>query len=86
MQKPRILFASKAVHSESSESIRMAGIMLQGAIHDFLELVGNWFLRVPWKKMMKPCLPTTLPIIICKSCEAVEKDNLLVCHSITRIC
>ncbi|HEX3152985.1 MAG TPA: hypothetical protein VHV32_00080 [Candidatus Angelobacter sp.] len=42
--------AVRAVHPESSESIRVAGIMLQGAIHDFLELVGSWFLRVPWEK------------------------------------
>ena len=24
--------------------------MLQGAIHDFLQLVGKWFLRVPREK------------------------------------
>jgi hypothetical protein len=42
--------ASRAAHPESSEPIRVAGIMLQAAIHNFLELVGEWFLRVPWEK------------------------------------
>jgi hypothetical protein len=42
--------ALRAVRPESSEPIRVAGIMLQGAIHDFLQLVGKWFLRVPCEK------------------------------------
>ena len=42
--------AVRAARPESTESSRVAGIMLQGAIHNFLELVGNWFLRVPWEK------------------------------------
>lgn len=42
--------AARAVRPESSESIRVAGIMLQEAIHDFLALIGNWFLRMPGEK------------------------------------
>jgi hypothetical protein len=37
--------ANRATRPESTEPVRVAGIVLQGAIHDFLVLVGGWFLR-----------------------------------------
>lgn len=37
--------ARRASRDESGEPVRVAGIVLQGAIHDFLCLVGAWFLN-----------------------------------------
>jgi hypothetical protein len=39
--------AQRANGPESSEAVRLSGIVLQGAIHDFLSLVGSWFLQMP---------------------------------------
>jgi hypothetical protein len=39
--------AQRANRPESSEAVRLSGIVLQGAIHDFLSLVGSWFLQMP---------------------------------------
>jgi len=39
--------AKRATSAESSEPVRVAGIVLQGAIHDFLRLLGNMFLQIP---------------------------------------
>jgi hypothetical protein len=39
--------ANRANRAESSEPVRVAGIILQGAIHDFLSLMGEWFLQMP---------------------------------------
>jgi hypothetical protein len=38
--------AQRANRPESSEAVRLSGIVLQGAIHDFLALVADWFLRI----------------------------------------
>jgi hypothetical protein len=40
-------FAARATRRESTEPVRIAGIVLQGAIHDLLSLVGSWFLNMP---------------------------------------
>ncbi|HEY4677657.1 MAG TPA: hypothetical protein VIJ01_10870 [Candidatus Angelobacter sp.] len=40
-------FAARATRRESTEPVRIAGIVLQGAIHDLLSLVGSWFLSMP---------------------------------------
>jgi hypothetical protein len=37
--------ARRATRSESGESVRVAGIVLEGAIHDFLSLIASWFLN-----------------------------------------
>jgi hypothetical protein len=46
-----ITFASELARSaqspESSEPVRLAAIVLQGAVHDYLQLIGTWFLRKP---------------------------------------
>jgi hypothetical protein len=39
--------ARRATGPESTEPVRVAGIMLHGAIHDLLRLLGNWFLQMP---------------------------------------
>ncbi|MGB8131442.1 MAG: hypothetical protein WCG81_16775 [Candidatus Angelobacter sp.] len=39
--------ASRATRLEATEPVRIAGIVLQGAIHDLLSLVGRWFLDMP---------------------------------------
>lgn len=39
--------SNRAVRPESGEPVRIAGIVLQGAIHDLLCLLGSWFLGVP---------------------------------------
>lgn len=39
--------AQRATREESSEPVRLAGIVLQGAIHDLLCLMGDWFLNIP---------------------------------------
>jgi hypothetical protein len=38
--------ARRATRNESGEPVRVAGIVLQGAIHDFLCLTALWFLNV----------------------------------------
>lgn len=38
--------ARTASGPESREAVRVAGLVLQGAIHDFLSLVAEWFLRI----------------------------------------
>jgi hypothetical protein len=42
--------ASRAIRPESTEPVRVAGLVLQGAIHDFLCLVGAWYLRIPTER------------------------------------
>ena len=42
--------ANRANRDESTEPVRIAGIVLQGAIHDFLCLVGSWYLRIPHER------------------------------------
>jgi hypothetical protein len=37
--------ARRATRNESGEPVRVAGIVLQGAIHDFLCLIASWFLN-----------------------------------------
>jgi hypothetical protein len=39
--------ANRANRRESGEPLRIAGIVLQGAIHDLLALLGAWFLDMP---------------------------------------
>ena len=39
--------ANRANRRESGEPVRVAGIVLQGAIHDLLALIGAWFLEMP---------------------------------------
>jgi hypothetical protein len=39
--------AARATRPEATEPVRIAGIVLQGAIHDLLSLVGSWFLDMP---------------------------------------
>jgi hypothetical protein len=39
--------ASRATRPEATEPVRIAGIVLQGAIHDLLALIGRWFLEMP---------------------------------------
>jgi hypothetical protein len=39
--------AGSAQSPDTAEAVRLAAIVLQGAIHDFLQLVGKWFLRLP---------------------------------------
>jgi hypothetical protein len=38
--------ANRAMRPESTETVRVSGIVLRGAIHDFLCLVGSWFLQM----------------------------------------
>ena len=42
--------AQRANRAESSEVVRLAGVVLQGAIQDFLVLVGEWFLQMRGEK------------------------------------
>lgn len=42
--------ANRANRDESTEPVRIAGIVLQGAIHDFLCLIGSWYLRIPHER------------------------------------
>jgi hypothetical protein len=37
--------AYRATRPESTESVRVAGLVVQGAIHDLLLLIADWFLR-----------------------------------------
>jgi len=39
--------ASRATGPEVAETVRIAGIVLQGAIHDLLSVIGRWFLNMP---------------------------------------
>ena len=39
--------ANRATRDESTEPVRIAGIVLKGAIHDYLCLIGSWYLRMP---------------------------------------
>ena len=39
--------ASRATRAEATEPVRIAGMVLQGAIHDLLSLLGGWFLDMP---------------------------------------
>ena len=39
--------ASRATRPEAAETVRITGIVLQGAIHDLLSLIGRWFLNMP---------------------------------------
>jgi hypothetical protein len=39
--------ANRANHPESGAPVRVAGIVLQGGIHDLLALIGAWFLDMP---------------------------------------
>jgi hypothetical protein len=39
--------AKRASRNESGEPVRVAGLVLQGAIHDLLCLIGDWFLDMP---------------------------------------
>ena len=39
--------ANRASRHESGEPVRIAGLVLQGAIHDLLALIGAWFLDMP---------------------------------------
>ena len=42
--------AKRARREESGEPVRVAGLVLQGAIHDFLCLMGAWFLSMPGER------------------------------------
>jgi hypothetical protein len=42
--------ANRATREESTEPVRIAGIVLKGAIHDFLCLVGSWYLHMPHER------------------------------------
>ena len=39
--------ANRAIRPESGAPVRVTGIVLQGAIHDLLALIGAWFLDMP---------------------------------------
>jgi hypothetical protein len=48
--------AQRANSPDSSETVRLAGIVLQGAIHDFLSLIAQWFLQMPGEQNQEKLL------------------------------